>query len=341
VATGAIAGASLTAVLGTGIASSASGACTPKNIDVGGGMTIKGGCSKLKIAYFSAGSNNVYLQAGIKAAKDTAKKIGADMTVFDGSFDAQKQFNQMQNAITSKKFNAFVTEVVDPRQACKLLTQTAPKAGIVVSNANQPLCGQGLAVGVKQWSPGTLTFVGGTQGKQAFHDWFFQVAKDNPGPQKVLVLTGPDGSTQTLSTDLAIKELKKAYPQFKIVAEVRTDYSVAQAFAKTQPVLQAHPDLTILMGNYSDLTRGIAQAVGAAGKKGKYKIYDSGGSSWAFQALKAGDIVSTRVYTPYTEIAKSVLALDSAWKGKKVPRNQDLFTAVVTKDNISKYKSEY
>ena len=96
-------GAGLTAVGGMSAASGASGACTPKKIDVGGGMTIKGGCDKLKIAYFSAGSNNVYLQAGIKAAKDTAKKVGADMTVFDGSFDPKKQFDQIQNAITSKK----------------------------------------------------------------------------------------------------------------------------------------------------------------------------------------------------------------------------------------------
>lgn len=340
-ATCAIAGAGLTAVAGMGAASGASGACTPKKINVGGGMTIKGGCDKLKIAYFSAGSNNVYLQAGIKAAKDTAKKAGADMTIFDGSFDAKKQYDQIQNAITSKKFNAFVSEVIDPRQECKILTQTAPKAGIVVSNVNQPLCGKGLAIGAAQYNPGTLTFVGGTQGKQAFHDWFFQVAKENPGPQKVLVLTGPDGSTQTLSTDLAIKNLKTAYPKFKIVAEVRTDYSVAQAFAKTQPVLQAHSDFTILMGNYSDLTRGIAQAVNAAGKNGKYKIYDSGGSSWAFDALKKGQIVSTRVYTPYTEVQKGVQALADAWKGKPVKRTQNLFTAVVTKANINRYKPEY
>ena len=242
-----------------GSATGAPAACKPHKIDLGGGQSMMGGCGKLKIAYLDAASNNVYLQAGIQAAKDTAKKLGAEMTVFDANWSPTTQYNQTQNAISSKKFNAFIAEMNDGRQACKILTQTAPKAGILVSVVNQPLCNRATQEGTGLWAPGTLDFVGGTQGRQPFRDWLMQIAKDNPGPQKVAVLTGPDLNANTINTDLAIKDVKKKYPNFKFVAVVRTDYWVPQGNAKAVPLLQAHSDLTILIGNYSDITRGASR----------------------------------------------------------------------------------
>jgi len=168
-----------------------------------------------------------------------------------------------------------------------------------------------------------------------------QIAKQNPGPQKVAVLTGPDLNANTINTDLAIKDAQKKYPNFKVVAVVRTDYSVPQGNAKAQPLLQANPDLTILIGNYSDITRGAVQAVQAAGRLGKLKIYDSGGNKWAFEAVKRGWITSTRTLTPYGEIQKSVEALAAAWAGKPAPRFVPLETQFITKDNVDKFKPEY
>jgi ribose transport system substrate-binding protein len=74
---------------------------------------------------------------------------------------------------------------------------------------------------------------------------------------------------------------------------------------------------------------------------GKIKIYDSGGSSWAFQAVRDGDIVLTRTYTPYDEMYKSVASLAAAWKGESTPRYVPLESAYVTKENIDQYKPQY
>jgi ABC-type sugar transport system substrate-binding protein len=41
----------------------------------------------LRLAFFSVGGNNTYLLAGMRGAKDAAKKYGASIQVFDGKFD--------------------------------------------------------------------------------------------------------------------------------------------------------------------------------------------------------------------------------------------------------------
>lgn len=229
----------------------------------------------------------------------------------------------------------------DGAQACKILTEDAPEANVLVAVANQPLCNKAELEGEAYWAPGTLNFVGGSQGREAFRDFFMAIAEENPGPQKVIVVTGPDLNANTINTDAALADVQAKYPDFKVVASVRTNYTIPQGNEKTLPLLNANPDATILIGNYSDITRGAVQAVKQAGLEDSIKVYDSGGSEWAFQAVRDGDVYLTRTYTPYTEMYEAVKALGAAWKGESVPRYFALESALVTKDNIDENKPQY
>jgi ribose transport system substrate-binding protein len=330
---------------GTALASLSSGgsaaACDAHKIDLGGGKFVMGGCGPLKIAFLTIGSNNVYVQAGIKGAQEAAKAAGATLEVFDAGWSATTQYNQAQNVISGGGFNGLVMEAANGNQVCKLMTVDAPAKGIIVSAANQPFCDRFDKEGEEYWSPGTLNYVGGTQGGDAWREALDYVIKQNPGPQKVAVITGPDLIVQTIMIDKAIKEIQAKHPDFEVVAEVRTDYSLPQAYQKSLPLLQAHPELTLLIGNYSDLTRGAVQAMKQLGLIGKIKVYDNGGSTWAFQAVRDGDVVSTRTYTPYTEMQKSVDSIVAAWKGQETPRYVPLESVYITKANIDQYKPQY
>lgn len=318
-------------------------ACKPHPIDLGEGKTVMGGCGSLHIALLMAATNNTHLQSAIKGAKEAAAKIGATLDVFDPNWSPSTQYNQAQNVISSGKYNAIVAEMNDGNQACKILTETAREKGVLVSVANEPICERAAEEGDKLWAPGTLNYVGGSQGRGPFRDWILEIAKLNPGKQKVAVVTGPDLNANTINTDLALKDAKEKYPDFDVVAVVRTDYSVVQGNSKTLPLFQAHPDLTILIVNYSDMTRGAVQAAKQAGVlgAGKLRIYDSGGNVWSFQAVKAGQIESTRTLLPYTEMYESVMALDAAWKGQPVPRVTPLEVHDITKDTVDKFQPQY
>jgi ribose transport system substrate-binding protein len=333
--------------IGTATAAATSGsdtalaACEPRKIDLGEGKSVTGGCEPLRIAYLQAATNNVYLQANIQGAKDAAEEVGAEIEVFDANWSPSTQFNQAQNVIASGRFNAILAEMNDGNQACTILSQDAPAKNVLVAVVNQPLCNKATAEGDAYWAPGTLNYVGGSQGREAFREWFMSIAKENPGPQKVAVLTGPDLNSNTINTDAAIKDAQEAYPDFNVVAVVRTDYSVLQGNQKALPLLQANPDLTILIGNYSDITRGAMQAVKQAGMADKLKIYDSGGNQWSFQAVREGLITQTRTLNPYTESYKGVMSLAAAWKGEETPRYVPLVASLITKENVDKIKPEY
>ena len=99
-----------------------------------------GGCEPLRIAFLTAATNNVYLQSGIKGAQDAAAEIGATLDVFDGNWTPATQYNQVQNILSSGNYNAILAEMNDGAQACKILTEDAPAANVLVAVANQPLC---------------------------------------------------------------------------------------------------------------------------------------------------------------------------------------------------------
>jgi ribose transport system substrate-binding protein len=317
------------------------GACDKHKIDLGEGKSIMGGCDPLRIAFIGAGSNNTYMQANIKSAKETAEKLGGSVDFFDPNWTTSTQFNQAQNVLSSGKYNGIVAGVLDGVQMCKILTEDAPSKGIMVSVYNQALCGRALNEGDALWAPGTLNYIGGAQSCSAFTDYFEFMAKENPGPQKVLVLTGPDLNANSLATDCAIKAIQAKHPEFKILSVTRTNYTVVDGNQKTLPLLQANPDTTILFGNYSEITRGSAQAVKQAGMAGKVKVYDAGGSAWAYQAVKNGDISATKTYIPYTELKMTVESMFDAWNGKTPRRFVPLPSIFVTKVNIGEHRAEY
>jgi len=314
--------------------------CKPHQVDVGS-TKVEVGCKPLKIAFLSAATNNTYLQAGIKGAQDAAAAAGATVDVFDGNWTPQTQYDQVQNIIAGGSYTAILAEMNDGNQACKILTEDAPKAGILVAVANQTLCGRASNEGNELWAPGTLTFVGGSQGRSEFRQWIMSIAEANDGPQKVAVITGPDLNANTANTDFALADVKDAHPDFDVIGVIRTDYSVLQGNEKSLPLLLANPDLSILISNYSDMTRGAAQALQQAGMGGKVKVYDYGGNEWAFGAVKAGQIHSTNTVTPYTEMFKAVEALAKAWKGEPVDRYIPLPTTMVTTENVDTIKPEY
>jgi ribose transport system substrate-binding protein len=316
-------------------------ACDKHKIDLGEGKSIMAGCDPLKIAFIGAGSNNTYMQSNIKSAKETAEKLGGSVDFFDPNWTTSTQYNQAQNVLSSGKYNGIIGGVLDGVQMCKILTEDAPAKGIMVSVYNQALCGRALNEGDALWAPGTLNYIGGAQSCSAFTDYFEFMAKENPGPQKVLVLTGPDLNANSLATDCAVKAIEAKHPEFKILSVTRTNYTVVDGNQKTLPLLQANPDTTILFGNYSEITRGSVQAVKQAGVVGKVKVYDAGGSAWAYQAVKNGDIAATKTYIPYTELKLTVESMFDAWNGKAPPRFIPLPSVFVTKANIGEHQAEY
>lgn len=332
--------------------SASGGSGSTRTVDVGNGQKVQVHPNDpLKIALFVEVANNSAVQSTIEGAKKQAKKLGAQIDVFDANLDPAKQANQMQNALL-RDYNAWVVVPVDGQLVCDVVTKQAPQKGILVATPTGAVCGRSANEGEKLWAPGTLDYIGGNETPDAFKAVMEQAIKDNPGPQKVGILTGPSLHPITISMDKAIKEVTREHPEFKVVSKLRTDYSPPDAQQKTQTMIQAHPDLDILVGAYTNMSKGAVPALKAAGLNEKVKVYENGGTVWSVNALKRGDIQATTGFYRRTAAETAVQTIADARKGKKVPhvilndghklipgQKKDQ-VGIVTKNNVGSYHPE-
>ncbi len=261
-----------------------------------------------RIAFFAPFLGNAAIQLVKKTVEQRVKDTpGAELTVFDANGDATTQANQIQNAVQSKRFNLAFVIAADPVLECKAVTEDMPKAGILVGVFNTPMCETWKNEGDGLRAPGTFGFIGGTHTIDYYTDYFTYIAEHNPGPQKVLVITAPQLNAIAQAIDLALKRVSSEHPDFKVVDEAYTDYSVPASFKETQTMIQAHPDATILYTGYSTSAQGAVQALQAAGKEGQVKIYDKGGSQWAADAVRKGLIEAT---TPEAQVTSARALID-------------------------------
>src|SRR5437867_675354 len=79
----------------------------------GMGGSTNSSAKQVRIAFFLAATANTYSQAELKGAQATAKKMNAKISYFDGNFETEKQVNQIEDSITSHKFDAFIVSPND------------------------------------------------------------------------------------------------------------------------------------------------------------------------------------------------------------------------------------
>jgi ribose transport system substrate-binding protein len=314
----------------------------------GGGTSVDVGTTKVavsgdpRIAYFVYGSGNAYGAAGKEAALAAGDKHGVKVTVYDGAFDPQKQFNQLQTAMQSGRYNAFALGPIDSNLDCNLASKQAPAKKIVVAVVNQPLCGryiQPTEAGL--WQPGTLSYASGYFTRQRILQWFEAIAKQYPGKQRVGLITGLAVDSLSKLVDLDVKQIQKTNPDFQVVGELRTDYTTTKGYAAAQNLLQAHPDLTLIISDYSDLTVGAAKAIEQAGRGGQVKLADFGGSTPVAKLVKEGKVGLTAPTYPRTEVTDTIDSLVSAFRGDKVQRVTLPPFKVYTAKDIGSYKPEF
>ena len=297
-------------------------------IDVGNDMTVNLSTSpNLKVAVFIPGVANEYGQAQELAAKETAKELGMEMTLFDGAYDPSQQLNQMQTALASGDYDAAVVQALDGTVVCKTITEDYPKANILMVNYVTPLCEYGINQTGKSvdevWAPGTMNFVGSNNTRAYIDGWFTAAAAANPGKQNVVAVLGPAVAAQTRVIEVALAKFAQDNPDYT-VDRIYTDYTTTGAFNKTQTYLQGHADTNLILSMYTpDISRGIIEAVEDAGLLGKIRVVDQGFGEFSIQQIEAGNIQFSTLFFPYNGIKVSLEAIAAAQRGEIGPRFAD------------------
>ena len=218
--------------------------------------------------------------------------------------------------------------------------------GKPVVNINSPMCGNA------DYTDGTVGFVG-IQTQDFFQQHAENAFASCEGTCNALALGGSVGSDLFTRWDNAIKAAAVKYPNVHIVSQP-SDFDPAKALSLTQDALSSTPDLQIVLCGWDDATRGVEQAVLAAGKvPGKdVRIYSAGASSAGVDKVVAGTWNETSIELPYEESYYGFAVLAKAMAtGETTPGFTDLAQSPVvvdgpgsifiTADNAAKFTPEY
>ncbi|GGO95139.1 sugar ABC transporter substrate-binding protein [Wenjunlia tyrosinilytica] len=249
-----------------------------------GGSAVSGARkgAEHRIAFFGFAKANSFAAATFAGVKEYARAHGADAEFFDPNFDAQVQVRQMQDAITSKRFDAFLVQANDGA-AVQPQVRAALKAGIPVVAVFTPV-GKRLDTAQPQ-VPGEISLVDvpTVNGRELGELGVDACRSRKAHPCRVAYLEGfktlPLDNARTKAVE---KALKAAGPDVKLVAETEGGYTQQTGRKAMQDVLQSTPDLDVVLGS--------SQAVAGAEKVARGKgiaFVGNGGSRQAVAAVKS------------------------------------------------------
>lgn len=309
-------------VLGTAACSSSAGGST-------GGSTSSaaaaaGSGSKL-VVIITPSPDNVFFKAEQDAAAAKAKALGYETLVISHDDDPTKQSQAFDTAI-SRKAAAIILD-----NAGADVTVTAVKkakdAGIPSFLIDREINQTGVAVAQIVSNNAQGASLGGQE---------FAKKMNNAG--SYAELTGKETDTNAGVRSKGYHDILDQIPAMKMVAQQTANWDQAEALAKTQTILQAHPDIKGIIAGNDTMALGAQAALDAAGKK-DVVVVGFDGSPDVVSSIKAGKIAGT-VLQPASQIAEmAVQQADEYIKGggkASQPEKQSVDCILVTKDNADK-----
>ena len=304
----------------------------------------------LRIAWLKADAKNPYTLAEQRGGLDAAKRYGADVKVFDASFNPTTQFQQFQDALTgyeSGDYDGIVVEPVAGEVLCPRVMQAIEK-DVPIAVDNQPLCGD------DGYTEGAVGYAG-VQLQRYFDQHAEYAFKSCKGePCEVAVITGPVGFDVTTKLQNALKMLEPKFPNVEVVANQASDFSAQEGLKITRDTLTAHPNVSVVISQWDDQMTGVVQAVEQAGKKPgtDVRIYSNGADKTGVGLIEEGRLTESSLLMPYEE---GNYAMEQMIRflltGKKTPGTVWLPMApivkngpgdmFITKENASEWTPEY
>jgi galactofuranose transport system substrate-binding protein len=299
---------------------------------------------RYQIAYLTECINNPYCESRLNGLKAAAKKYGFTFKIYDANFNPATQLKLTQDA-AAKGFDGYLFAPAAAAPGCSTWKRYLKPTNKPVVSLDLPMCGDA------DYTPGLAATV--TMQRQSYFNQHINNAFSSCKTKcKVAAVGGFTGSDLFGDWERAIQQGKKKYPNVEVVTDQPGNFDPRVALKVIGDALQANPDISLVVSSWDDMTRGVEQAITAAGKKpGKdVKIYSVGGTKVAMQRLKRGTWNESTVLLPFEESYYAAVALIMALQGKPVngyvseaqlPTVTKLGTIFVTKKNAAKFHPNY
>lgn len=264
--------------------------------------------------------DNPFYIAMLKGIKSRANELGYDVITVSSQEDKAKQINGVQDMVARGVKGILISPIDAVGVNAAYDAAAAAKVPII-----------SIARGSK--SPNQILHVAMDE-KQIGRDIGNYIAKAIGGKGKVAIIAGPPGAPTFKNLDDGIKESFAKYPGVQVVFDQFGHLTRERGLKLAEDALVANPDLAAIYGANDDVALGAAQAVAAAGKKGKVIVTGMNGVPPALRAVQDGSMTMTVELNPVLWGRLGVDVLVGYLKGEKFKQQVFIKHVIIDSSNI-------
>ncbi|MET8862751.1 sugar ABC transporter substrate-binding protein [Nonomuraea sp. NPDC004580] len=297
---------------------------------------------QVRIALLASSSQNGFNKAVYDGAVAKAKEYGdVEVTIFDGKFDSQTQFNQVQNVASQGTYDGILL-VPNDNVGIAAAIPAAAQAKIPVVTTLFPV-GPNLTE-LKPQVEGIVSTVAANteENSKKLAEGAVKYCEDKD-PCRVAILIGQLQFPFDNLRNKAYRSVLDGHPNIKVVATGQGNYDRDTSLKAMQNILQANPKLDVLLSNADQQTIGAQVALESAGVDlSTMYVTGGGGNQEAIKQVRAGKWAADQVDFPSSMGKAAVEQLVNAVRGKPVTPVIDANTlgpvpVIVTKEILDEH----
>lgn len=290
-----------------------------------GDESATSGSAPKRMAVVVSTLNNPWFVVLAETARDRATELGYEATIFDSQNDPSKESVHFDNLIASG-YSAVLFNCTDAEGSIAN-ARRAKNAGIPVFCMDREITANDVAV--------SQILSDNYSGCVAMGEYFVETVGESG---KYAELLGIIADTNTWNRSKGFHSVVDRFPDLKMVAQQSADFDRAKALEVTESILQANPDIVAIFCGNDAMAMGAYQALLAAGKANRVKVFGFDGADDAVKSIVAGKITATGMQFPKRMAITAAEGAHAYLNGKRdFPQRTLVPVELVTKENVSNF----
>lgn len=278
-----------------------------------------------RIAVVVSTLNNPWFVVLAETARDRAKELGYEATIFDSQNDPAKESQHFDNLIASG-YGAVLFNCTDAKGSIANVRR-AKAAGIPVFCMDREIEANDAAT--------SQILSDNYSGCVALGQYFVEQVGETGNYVELL---GIVADTNTWNRSKGFHSVVDRYPGLKMVAQQSAEFDRSKALEVLESILQSHPDIDAVFCGNDAMAMGAYQALVAAGKATKVKVFGFDGSDDVVRSVAEGKIAATVMQFPKTMAKTAAEYADRYFKGERnFPQRMPVAVELVDRDTVAKF----
>jgi len=302
------------------------GACKPAGeTATPAGPGAAAGAKSRRVAVVVSTLNNPWFVVLAETARNRARELGYEATIFDSQNDPSKESTHFDNLIASG-YGAVLFNCTDAEGSIANVRRATAR-GIGVFCMDREIKANDAAT--------SQILSDNYSGAVAIGEHFVEKVGESGTYAELLGLVA---DTNTWNRSKGFHSVVDRFPDLKMVAQQSADFDRTRAMEVLETILQAHPDIDAVFCGNDAMAMGAYQALLAARKADQVEVFGFDGADDVVRAIAEGKITATAMQFPKIMAITAAENADKFLEGERnFPQRVPVTVELVTQENVHKF----